>query len=222
MSVSNWEIARRIVAPDPKEETAKSKTRANTKLTALTGLLLFALLAIEGATVPFVGKLLTLHAFVGWVLLPPILLKISSTTYRFAMYYLGNPRYLEAGPPKPLLRLIGPLIVLTTTLLMWSGIELMLLGPSRAGIWRGVHKASFVIWFALMMVHVLAYFLKAGSLALPELSKKKRVHSNRTPGRNLRLTLVGGSLLLGIILGFREWHLSAPWVALFAGHLSGK
>ncbi|NNN19974.1 MAG: hypothetical protein HKL84_09005 [Acidimicrobiaceae bacterium] len=222
MSVSNWEITKRFLTPEnPKIGSSNSKTHPNTKLTAMTGLLIFFLLAAEGATIPFIGKLFTLHAFIGWVLLPPILLKIASTSYRFAMYYLGNPKYTKAGPPKPLLRLLGPLVVITTALLMWSGIELVLLGPLNpsTALWRNIHRASFVLWFGFMAIHVLAYFLKAGSLALPELSRRPRAHSIRTPGKNLRLALVAGSLVIGVILGMVEWHLTGPWIALYHNHL---
>lgn len=221
MTVSNWEIARKFVAPEsPPPGSPKGKTHANTKLTALTGLLIFILLALEGVTIPFIGKLFTLHAFIGWVLLPPILLKITSTSYRFVMYYIGNPRYAKAGPPKPLLRVLGPLIVLTTVLLMWSGIEMVLLGPSNPSVrlWGAIHRATFVFWFGFMTIHVLAYFFKAGSLALPELNRKPGAHSIRIPGRNVRVGLVLVALVIGIVIGLIEWHLAGPWSTALSHH----
>ncbi|MDA8080811.1 MAG: hypothetical protein M0Z96_04255 [Actinomycetota bacterium] len=222
MSVSNWEVARRYVIPgEPPKGSPKGKTHANAKLTALTGLLIFVLLAIEGVTIPFIGPLFTVHAFIGWVLLPPILLKMASTSYRFVMYYIGNPRYSKAGPPKPLLRILAPLIVVSTTLLMWSGIEMVLTGPGSPNVrlWSVIHKGSFIIWFGLMTIHVLAYFMKAGSLALPELNRRPGAHSVRISGRTARIVLVSGSLIIGLLLGLFEWHLAAPWVTLFRGHL---
>jgi len=171
-------------------------------------------------TIPFVRQLITLHVFIGWILLPPLLLKITSTTYRFVMYYIGNPRYTKAGPPKPLLRVIGPLIILTTTLLMWSGIEMVLIGPQGSGIrlWDTVHKASFILWFGLMTVHVLAYFLKAGLLSMSELTRKSGAHSFRPSGRPIRLAMVIGALIVGVILGLHQWHLTNSWVSMLAGH----
>ncbi|TAN24164.1 MAG: hypothetical protein EPN30_06855 [Actinomycetota bacterium] len=221
LSVSNWETVKRVASPkNGSHISGETATHANTRLTALTGLLIFLLLAAEGVTVPFVGQLFTLHAFIGWLLLPPILLKISSTSYRFVMYYVGNPRYTKAGPPKPLLRIIGPLIIITTTLLMWSGIEMVLIGPhgSNIAFWGTIHKASFIFWFGLMAVHVLAYFLKAGTLSISELARRSGAHSVRTSGRLIRLAVVAGSLVLGAILGLHQWHLTGPWVAMFADH----
>ena len=222
MSVSNWEVARRFVIPgESSKGPHKGKTHANAKLTALAGLLIFLLLAIEGVTIPFIGQLFTVHTFIGWVLLPPILLKMASTSYRFVMYYIGNPRYSKAGPPKPLLRVLAPLIVISTTLLMWSGIEMVLIGPYSPDVrlWSEIHKGSFIIWFGLMTIHVLAYFTKAGSLALPELNRRPGAHSVRISGRTARIVLVTGSLVVGVLLGLFEWHLAAPWVTLFHGHL---
>lgn len=219
MSISNWEVTKRALIPEPiRSSSPKAKTYANTKLTALTGLLIFMLLALEGVTIPFIGPLLTIHVFIGWVLLPPILLKIASTSYRFTMYYTGNTRYVKAGPPKPLLRALGPLVIVFTTLLMWSGIEMVLIGPNGTNIalWRTIHKASFVVWFGIMAIHVLAYFLKASSFALPELTRTPGSHSVQVPGRNIRLYLVIGSLVAGIILGLMEWHLATSWVFQFS------
>lgn len=218
LSVSNWEIAKRIIGPEQhSEKSPKSRTIANTKLTALTGLLIFGLLAIEGVTIPFIGPLFSIHAFVGWILVPPILLKIISTSYRFVMYYTGNSRYVKAGPPKPLLRIIGPLIIVTTTILLWSGIEMVLIGPTGPGTrtWFAIHRIDFFLWFALMTVHVLAYFIRAGSFAIPEISRPRGTHAGTTPGRNIRLILVGASLVIGILIGFKEWHLAANWVSAF-------
>lgn len=216
LSISSWEQARRFVSAEAQpEKPSKGKTRFNSRLTALAGLLLFALLALEGVTVPFVGKLLTLHVFIGWVLLPPILLKLASVTYRFVMYYTGNPAYVKAGPPKPYLRLLAPVIVLTTAILMWSGIEMVMIGPTGSGIrlWSTIHKASFVLWFIVMAVHVLSYFLKASTVSLPDLARRSGAHTSRTPGKALRIVLVIGSLVVGVALGIHEWPHATAWVA---------
>ena len=65
----------------------------NARLTGGAAAALLALLAAEGATVPFIGPLLGPHIFIGMLLIPPVLLKLGSTGYRFARYYSGNPAY---------------------------------------------------------------------------------------------------------------------------------
>ena len=73
--------------------------------------MLLVLLAIEGGTIPFLGPLEPVHVVVGLVLIPIVLLKLSTTSYRFARYYLSTPAYRRAGAPHPILRIDGPFVV---------------------------------------------------------------------------------------------------------------
>jgi len=117
----------------------------NARLTALSGAMLLVLLAIEGATIPFLGSLLSVHIFVGMLLLGPVALKLASTGYRFARYYSQAREYVEAGPPAPLMRvLVGPVLVLSTLTLFTTGV-LLIASPQRGTV-LGLHKASFVVW----------------------------------------------------------------------------
>jgi len=93
----------------------------NARLTSLTGLALLVLLFLEGLTLLSLHHLLTVHLFLGIVLIPTILLKLASSGYRFVMYYAGSRRYRALGPPPPLLRLAGPFLVLATLVLFGSG-----------------------------------------------------------------------------------------------------
>jgi hypothetical protein len=73
----------------------------NERLTALTGMVLLVLLAAEGVTILSVRRLLTLHLFLGMLLIGPVVLKACSTIYRFLRYYSGPP---STGARAPLLR----------------------------------------------------------------------------------------------------------------------
>ena len=88
---------------------------ANERLTSLTGALLFVLLGLIGITVLNVRALLPQHLFLGFVLIPPLGLKMATTGYRFARYYLGDSAFRAAGPPHLALRLIAPIVVLLST-----------------------------------------------------------------------------------------------------------
>jgi hypothetical protein len=57
-------------------------TDGNERLTATTGVLLLLLLAAEGVTILFIRPLLSLHMFLGVLLIPPVALKFASTAYR--------------------------------------------------------------------------------------------------------------------------------------------
>ncbi len=56
----------------------------NARLTGAVAVALLVLLAAEGVTIPFIGKWLGPHIFIGLMLIPPVALKLGSTGYRFA------------------------------------------------------------------------------------------------------------------------------------------
>jgi len=161
----------------------------NERLTAATAVVLLVLLALEGITIVAIGPLLTLHELVGVLLIPPVALKLASTGYRFVRYYTRDRRYVLKGPPRLPLRLLAPLLVAATAAVIGSGVVLLETGR-KAGAWVGLHKASFVVWFGLMSVHVLAYVWRLPRLAL----------DRRTAGWPIRLGLVAASLVIGLWL----------------------
>ena len=121
----------------------------NLRLTALTGALLLVLLAIEGITLISLRSMLSWHIFVGVLVVPVVLLKLASTGYRFLRYYTGRPDFVRAGPPPVLLRLLGPVVVLSTLSLLGTGLALIATGPHRGPVLL-LHKASFVVWFGAL------------------------------------------------------------------------
>jgi len=154
--------------PDPAEGAPSEEgggPEANARLTASTAVVLFVLLAAEGVTILRIRALLTPHVFIGMLLVPPILLKIGSTVWRFSRYYLGDPAYRRKGPPPPILRLIGPVVVVLTFAVFGTGIAL-LLGPRS---WRSellqLHRDTFIVWLAVTAVHVLGHLADTARLA---------------------------------------------------------
>jgi hypothetical protein len=104
-----------------------------------------------------VRQLLSPHVFIGVVLIPPVLLKVAGTTWRFARYYHGAPAYRRKGAPPLVLRLLGPVVVILTLMLLASGVALLLVGRSWLPLLLKVHKASFLLWFGAMTIHVLGH-----------------------------------------------------------------
>lgn len=140
-------------------------TIANSRLTAALGAVLLVLLAAEGATIPLIGELREEHVVIGLLLLAPVAAKLASTGYRFARYYLHDPAYVRKGPPPLALRLLAPGVIFTTVALLGTGVALELGGESDQLLF--LHKASFVAWFALMGVHVLAHVAELPRLLFP-------------------------------------------------------
>lgn len=182
--------------------------QANSALTASTGLVLVVMLAAEGLTIASIGPLVSWHIGIGLALIPPITLKLGSTLWRFARYYMGDTRYRRAGPPHPLLRAMGPMVALSTLAVMASGVALWLAGPPPAPLLAFVHKASFVIWFGLMAIHVLAHVRGAGRLAAADLGPPRRAAA---PYVRLRQGLVLMSVVIGVALGIGARGLVSGW-----------
>jgi len=83
----------------------------NERLTAAVGLVLLVLTIAElGTNVLGLGQFLSVHVFVGLVLIPPVLLKLASTGWRFARYYTGSKPYTAKGAPELPMRLLAPLL----------------------------------------------------------------------------------------------------------------
>jgi len=101
----------------------------NARLTAWIGLgLLIAFLA-ELVTLLDVTGLISWHIVIGVLLVPPALAKTATTGWRILRYYTGNRAYRQAGPPPLLLRLLGPVVVLTTLTVLGTGLVLIAVGP---------------------------------------------------------------------------------------------
>jgi len=193
----------------------------NERLTALTGAVLLVLLAVEGFTLLSIHRLLTLHFFVGMLLVGPVLLKAGSTVYRFARYYTGAPDYRRKGPPAPLLRLLGPFVLLLSVVVVGSGVMLAVAGPGAAGIWMLAHKASFVLWFGAMTIHVLAYIWRLPQLISGDLATRAGARArNVLAGRPARWLLLTASIAAGLLLAMSTIHLAGPWNG-FGGPFGG-
>jgi hypothetical protein len=178
-------------------------------LTSIVGATLLVLLAIEGATIPAIQPLLSVHIFVGMLLLGPVSLKLASTGYRFVMYYAGSSQYVREGPPAPLMRLlVAPVLVLSTLTLFGTGV--VLLAVPHRGMIVGLHKASFIVWFGATTIHVLAYALRAGRRILAEWSRP-------AGGRQARLAVTGIALAVGIFTALVTYPLAHPWFHHFHG-----
>ena len=132
-------------------------TTGNERLTATTGATLIVLLAVIGVTILRIHQLLSVHLFVGMLLIPPVVLKMSSTGYRFVRYYTRNPSYLRKGPPPAALRMIAPMVVISTVVVLASGVALLFAGPQSRGTLVPIHKASFFVWIAFTALHVLGH-----------------------------------------------------------------
>src|SRR4051794_30730041 len=182
-------------------------TEGNEILTSATAVVLTLLLIAEGVTIVLIGDLLSAHMFIGMALIPPVVLKLGSTGYRFARYYTGARVYREKGPPPLVLRLLAPLLVITTITIFATGVALLLSGH-RSDLVFNLHKVSFIVWSGCFGVH----FLWHGPQTVRTLQAgRRRSREGRTPGTELRLGLLIGSIGGGVALAVAVLSLITGW-----------
>jgi hypothetical protein len=190
-----------------RDSDSTGHAEGNERLTAMSGAVLLILFAAEGVTILSLRQLLTLHFFLGMLLLGPVALKIASTTYRFARYYAGAAAYVRKGPPAPLLRLLGPFVIVTSLAVLGSGVALAFAGPHQSQ-WLFLHKASFVLWFGVMTIHVLVYAPRLPAVLIHRPAGRVAAV---LAGARTRWLLLGASLAAGLIVAALTLHLSARW-----------
>lgn len=176
----------------------------NERLTHRAAVVLVVLLAAEGLTLLAMDRLLRVHMFIGLVLIPPVLLKLSSTGYRFVRYYTRSAPYRDKGPPQIALRAMAPLLVVATLVMLGSGVWLMLLGR-RSGWLLELHKVSFIVWAVLFGVHFLAYLPRVARSLADELRSRRSAASAAANAATLAMIGLGVVAALLLLPEIRGW-----------------
>jgi len=174
----------------------------------MSGALLFVVIAAEGVTVLQVRQTISIHVFIGMLLVPFVLLKLASTTFRFGHYYRGDPAYVKKGAPPTILRVTGPFVGLTTVAVLGTGIALLAVGRSARWL-RDVHKVSFFAFFAVMAIHVLGHLRETPALAAADFQERHSAMAIR--GARARLVVLSVTLVVAIGLAIA----SLGWVGDF-------
>lgn len=132
---------------------------------------------------------------------------MASTGYRFWRHYMGNSLYRRAGPPQVLLRLIAPIVVVSTAAVFVTGIELWLFGLRFGSAWVEAHKLSFWSGLPATGVHVLGHLNGSSQAAAEEisLSYSRSVITRRS--------LVLASLITGPVLATASLTYSTPFIS---------
>ena len=183
---------------------------ANARLTGKDGPGSARIAAAEGYTVVRVGAHLTLHVVIGMILVPPVLLKVGSTSWRFAAVLPRVTGVQTQRPAALLLRLLGPVVVALTLAVLGSGIAFLLGPPSTRQELLLVHKATFILWFGAMAIHVLGHFVETMRLAPKDFYWRTR---SQVRGAGKRQWALLGSLCIGVLLAVAVAPKVGPWIA---------
>jgi len=181
-----------------------SSVYKNERLTAIAGAILFVLIIVELIITANLRNMISFHIFVGVLLSGPLVVKMLSTGYRFVRYYTRSTEYVKSGPPKPLLRILAPFLVLTTILVFVSGF-LIIQHWNNSLIFK-VHAASVALWLPLLAIHIYAYLKKVPGLVARDLTSRSQYYIK---GRKGRIRLNVTALIIGLIAAFilTPWHI---------------
>ena len=145
-------------------------------------------------------------------------MKTASTGWRMASYYFGRTPYRQAGPPPLLMRLLGPLVVVSTLGLLGTGVLLVLLGQDRShanlitllGIrvdWVTTHQAFFAVWAVAVGLHLLGRIVPAlRATVVPD-------GGGVVPGRWTRALLFVAMLVSAAALAVLLVHADGSWTS---------
>lgn len=190
-----------------------ARVEANARLTAMTAVVLLVFFIAELATVVMGARgHLSVHVMVGLILVPPVLLKIATTSWRMIAYYRGEPAYRKRGVPALGLRILGPFFVVVTFLVLSSGIGLVAWPHALHSSLLIVHKASFYLWLAAFLIHALVHFKEMIRLAGNDVLVRTRVLA---AGARSRQLVLGGSVVLGTVLALALSHRAETYLQIY-------
>lgn len=188
----------------------------NERLTSMVGAILLVPIVVELLTIPLgVHTYMSLHVFVGFVLIPAVLLKLASTGWRFTRYYMRSDVYREHGPPRPAMRALAPLLVVATVVLLGSGVAMGFLHGHALVLARRLHGPASAVWVVTVGLHVLAYLKRTLVRATQDAVPRTRSLVRGARGRALA---VAAALLAGGALGAATVPAQHRWVNLPRDH----
>jgi hypothetical protein len=172
---------------------------ANARLVAITGLALLVLLPVPYASALSLELLWRVHYFSGLLLIPLLAVKLAGTGWRAFRYYLGDRGFREDGPPHPMPRITAPILVLSTVVLFFSGVEMML-GADRFGAWSTIHNGAAVVFTGALGLHLLAHLWDTPGEVAADVAPSRVAAPERVSGSRRRVALTAVAFVIGITL----------------------
>ena len=218
----------------------------NRRLTASTGVALHTLLWIQiGSALvfalmafnvvlpsgPWHSVVRPVHFFVGFMLVPLVLIKLLSTGYRLGRYYTHDPRFKKAGPPAMLARLVAPVLAASIVVLLISGWEMWSFVNAFGIPWIPVHVISAIVFTMMLVIHIVLHAREAHSEAAADLAgqrmNEERFEEPADPaewrrGVITRRVVLGGGLTAGVALALSTSQWPGPALSWLAPKRAGS
>jgi hypothetical protein len=152
------------------------------------------------------------------VLIPPVLLKLASTGWRFTRYYTRNTAYRLKGAPQLIMRLLAPELVAATVILFASGVAMGVTHGRSLRVARQLHGPASVVWMVLVGVHVLVYLRRALVSAKEDLDPSSRA---AVSGARARIVLLMATIVAGVVAAAATLSVQHHWLNLPSEHDRG-
>lgn len=218
-AIDLWDAAKGIPHRTPVTSPRTGGPAGNSQITAWLGAALLVIFVGQMITLTDIVGLMDWHIALGLVLIPPSLLKVATTGWRIVRYYTGHARYREAGPPPLLLRVLGPVLILSTLSLFATGILLIDVGQLRGdepthsliGInWsaKDMHQASYNVWVFAAGLHVFAHLITAAKSIVPA-----RFSTGKLPGTGSRALGILAIACAAVSLAIIAYPAGRTWTA---------
>lgn len=180
----------------------------------MTGLALLVLLPVPYATALSLDVFWRVHYFGGLLLIPLLAVKLAGTGWRALRYYLGDRGFREDGPPHPMPRVTASILVLSTVVLFFSGVE-MLLGADRFGSWSTIHNGAAIIFTGALGLHLLAHLWDTPTEVAADVAPSRIAAPVRVPDSRRRVVVTVVAFVVGISLAtaampVSHWQGSRP------------
>ncbi|HEY7927661.1 MAG: hypothetical protein ACHQ06_05950 [Candidatus Dormibacteria bacterium] len=187
----------------PAEAHADPRLEANLGLTSYSGLVLLLLLVLVYLTGVFFSPLRQVHFAIGFAIIPLLVVKLGSTGWRAANYYLRREPYRSAGAPRLIPRLLAPLVVVSAIVATVTGVVLWVLGRQRGG-WATLHTDSVAVLAAVLALHTLTYIRPAVRASSESLAAVQVTRQERVMLWALAVALVAAVLAIGLEPPWRD------------------
>ncbi|HKY04511.1 MAG TPA: molybdopterin-dependent oxidoreductase [Blastocatellia bacterium] len=159
------------------------------------------------------------HFFVGFMLIPLVLLKLATTSWKAAGYYLGRAAYRKEGPPRWYNRVLSPVMGLLFIASLWSGVAMWGSYEYLFPVPYLYHDYAVVQWHlwssafvaALVIFHIVAHF--AETFRNRERKAKEDSANIEAPGYRVARRAAVGSFIGGAVylaVSAAQW----PWPRL--------
>lgn len=173
---------------------------ANRRLTAVSGAGLSLLLSLVVLSGLVFGWSPALHYFLGFAAIPLTLVKLASTGWRFAGYYVvRSRRYRSAGPPSPLPRLLAPLVVASGLAAFATGVVLFFQGTDRGTV-ASLHTDTAAVFVMAVMLHAAIHLRTTWLVAVDEVQPARGAAALALRGVTTRRALLIGACVAGLVL----------------------